>query len=188
MQRARVMTLSPSRIRPLVAGNWKMNGLSAALGEARRVRDGLGQAGFAPGVDAMICPPATLLAELAPRGSGIAAPGRRSGLPCAAERRTYRRHLRGNAQGRRRGGRHRRPFGAPSRPRRARCRRQSQGARRAPRGACRHRLHRRDGGRAPGRPHAHGRRAPACCLVAATRRAPPTPSSPTSRCGPSAPG
>jgi triosephosphate isomerase len=64
------MTLSLSRIRPLVAGNWKMNGLSAALGEARRVRDGLGQAGFASGVDAMICPPATLLAELGREAAG----------------------------------------------------------------------------------------------------------------------
>src|SRR5262245_33193789 len=68
--RARAMTLPPSQIRPLVAGNWKMNGLSAALGEARRVRDGLGQAGFAPGVDAMICPPATLLAALARGAQG----------------------------------------------------------------------------------------------------------------------
>jgi triosephosphate isomerase len=57
--------MAASQIRPLVAGNWKMNGLSAALGEAGRVRDGLGQAGFAPGVDAMICPPATLIAALA---------------------------------------------------------------------------------------------------------------------------
>ena len=31
---------------PLVAGNWKMNGLAAALGEARRVRDRLGEAGL----------------------------------------------------------------------------------------------------------------------------------------------
>jgi hypothetical protein len=28
-------------IRPLVAGNWKMNGLKSALGEAVRVRDAL---------------------------------------------------------------------------------------------------------------------------------------------------
>jgi triosephosphate isomerase len=62
--------MAVSRIRPLVAGNWKMNGLSAALGEAGRVRDGLGQAGFAPGVDAMICPPATLIAALAREAAG----------------------------------------------------------------------------------------------------------------------
>ena len=62
--------MAASQIRPLVAGNWKMNGLVAALGEAGRVRDGLGQAGFAPGVDAMICPPATLIAPLAREAAG----------------------------------------------------------------------------------------------------------------------
>ena len=61
---------SASHIRPLVAGNWKMNGLAAALGEARRVRDRLGEAGFAAGVDAMICPPATLIAALAREAAG----------------------------------------------------------------------------------------------------------------------
>jgi triosephosphate isomerase len=59
-------------IRPLVAGNWKMNGLAAALGEARRVRERLGQPDFAPGVDAMICPPATLIAALAREAAGSA--------------------------------------------------------------------------------------------------------------------
>jgi len=59
------MTASTSRVRPLVAGNWKMNGLGAALAEARQVRDRLGEPGFATGVDAMICPPATLVASLA---------------------------------------------------------------------------------------------------------------------------
>ena len=57
-------------VRPLVAGNWKMNGLSAALEEARRVRDRLGEPGFAAGVDAMICPPATLIAALAHEAKG----------------------------------------------------------------------------------------------------------------------
>jgi triosephosphate isomerase len=47
-----------------------MNGLVAALGEARRVRDRLAQADFAPGADAMICPPATLVAQLAREAGG----------------------------------------------------------------------------------------------------------------------
>ncbi len=67
-------SVSPtSRVRPLVAGNWKMNGLMPMLGEARRVRDRLGQAGLAADVDAMICPPATLIALLARevQGSGL---------------------------------------------------------------------------------------------------------------------
>jgi triosephosphate isomerase (TIM) len=64
------MASPQSRLTPLVAGNWKMNGLAAALGEARRVAERLGDAGFAGGVEAMICPPATLLAELAREAVG----------------------------------------------------------------------------------------------------------------------
>ena len=47
-----------------------MNGLGAALAQARQVRDRLGEAGFATGVDAMICPPATLVAALAREVAG----------------------------------------------------------------------------------------------------------------------
>jgi triosephosphate isomerase (TIM) len=57
-------------IRPLVAGNWKMNGLTAALGEARRVRERLGDPGFAANVDVMICPPATLIDALGKIAAG----------------------------------------------------------------------------------------------------------------------
>jgi triosephosphate isomerase len=64
------MASPDSRPRPLVAGNWKMNGLAAALSEARTVRERLGEAGFAPGVEAMICPPATLIAALAREAAG----------------------------------------------------------------------------------------------------------------------
>jgi triosephosphate isomerase len=60
---------SPAPIRPLIAGNWKMNGLVAALAEARRVRDRLGEAAFAA-ADAMLCPPATLIALLAREAAG----------------------------------------------------------------------------------------------------------------------
>src|SRR5262245_53199946 len=59
------MAASTLGVRPLVAGNWKMNGLTSALAEARQVRDRLREPGFAPGVDVMICPPATLVAALA---------------------------------------------------------------------------------------------------------------------------
>ena len=57
-------------MRPLVAGNWKMNGLGAALGEARRVQERLEEPGFATSVDVMICPPATLVAQLAREAQG----------------------------------------------------------------------------------------------------------------------
>lgn len=53
------------QIRPLVAGNWKMNGLKAALAEALEVRDSLKAGRAAAGIDVMICPPATLVAALA---------------------------------------------------------------------------------------------------------------------------
>jgi triosephosphate isomerase len=61
---------SAARIRPLVAGNWKMNGLTAALAEAERVQARLRDAAFAPAVDVMICPPATLIAALARQAAG----------------------------------------------------------------------------------------------------------------------
>jgi triosephosphate isomerase len=57
-------------MRPLVAGNWKMNGLAAALAEAERVQERLRDASFAAAVDVMICPPATLIAALARQAAG----------------------------------------------------------------------------------------------------------------------
>jgi triosephosphate isomerase (TIM) len=57
-------------IRPLVAGNWKMNGLAASLAEAQRVQERLGQPDFAATTDVMICPPATLVAALAAQAAG----------------------------------------------------------------------------------------------------------------------
>lgn len=50
-------------MRPLVAGNWKMNGLSADLAEAIRVCAEIGAAEFR--AEVMICPPATLVGQLA---------------------------------------------------------------------------------------------------------------------------
>ena len=44
--------------RPLVAGNWKMNGLALALGEARAVAAGVSATGRP---EVHICPPATLI-------------------------------------------------------------------------------------------------------------------------------
>lgn len=61
--------------RPLVAGNWKMNGLRASLAEALAIRDAVAGAHFA--AEAILCPPATLLRELAAaaRGTGLAVGG-----------------------------------------------------------------------------------------------------------------
>ena len=83
-------------LRPLVAGNWKMNGLRAQLAEALRVRDGLSAKTAA---DVMICPPATLLRPLAEaaRGSKLLVGG--PGLSSGGLRRLHRRHLGRDAQG-----------------------------------------------------------------------------------------
>lgn len=65
-----------TRPRPLVAGNWKMNGLKAVLPELAAIRDGVMAGGFGR-AEAAICPPATLVslaAELV-KGSGLAIGG-----------------------------------------------------------------------------------------------------------------
>ena len=48
--------------RPLVAGNWKMNGLSGSRAELEKIVAG---AARLDGADLMVCPPATLIAEFA---------------------------------------------------------------------------------------------------------------------------
>jgi triosephosphate isomerase len=55
--------------RPLVAGNWKMNGLQASVAELEKTVEGY-DATLAGGVDLMICPPATLIAPFAARAKG----------------------------------------------------------------------------------------------------------------------
>jgi len=54
-----------AEIQPLVAGNWKMNGVKSALGELDALHQVLSTRGTPPGTDVMICPPATLLAKAA---------------------------------------------------------------------------------------------------------------------------
>ncbi|MFZ0424551.1 MAG: triose-phosphate isomerase [Xanthobacteraceae bacterium] len=60
--------------RPLVAGNWKMNGLRASIGELEKIVAGAARLG---NVDMMVCPPATLIASFAAaaRGSAVAIGG-----------------------------------------------------------------------------------------------------------------
>jgi triosephosphate isomerase len=59
-----------TQLRPLIAGNWKMNGSVAQLAEALAVCAGLRQPQFAAGVDVMICPPAPLIPLLAREAQG----------------------------------------------------------------------------------------------------------------------
>ncbi len=64
------MAAETRKIRPLVAGNWKMNGLLAGLSDAVKVAGRLAEAGFKPQADVMICPPATLVHALAAKVQG----------------------------------------------------------------------------------------------------------------------
>jgi triosephosphate isomerase (TIM) len=61
--------------RPLIAGNWKMNGLAAAAAELKKIIDGGRE--LASRVDLLVCPPATLIADFAvlARGSAVAIGG-----------------------------------------------------------------------------------------------------------------
>jgi triosephosphate isomerase (TIM) len=56
--------------RPLVAGNWKMNGLRSSAAELARIAEG---ARKLTAVDILVCPPATLIAAFAAavRGSPV---------------------------------------------------------------------------------------------------------------------
>ena len=55
-------------MRMLLAGNWKMNGLRAALAEIRALKRGL--ADEPPRGDVLVCPPATLIAEAVKAAAG----------------------------------------------------------------------------------------------------------------------
>lgn len=68
--------------RPLVAGNWKMNGLAASVAELAKIT--AGAAALADYCDLMVCPPATLIARFAAAaaGSGVII----GGQDCYAER------------------------------------------------------------------------------------------------------
>src|SRR6185312_12669260 len=53
--------------RPLVAGNWKMNGLKASAAELARMIE---EARSIANADLLVCPPATLVASFATRANG----------------------------------------------------------------------------------------------------------------------
>src|SRR6195256_3681332 len=55
-------------IRPLIAGNWKMNGLKSSQAEFDAMREGAGA--VAAKADLLVCPPATLIAGFADRAKG----------------------------------------------------------------------------------------------------------------------
>jgi triosephosphate isomerase (TIM) len=55
-------------IRPLIAGNWKMNGLGASMAEFEAMLAGAAE--VAAMADLMVCPPATLIAGFAGKARG----------------------------------------------------------------------------------------------------------------------
>jgi len=55
-------------IRPLIAGNWKMNGLRASSAEFEAML--AGASGVAAKADLLVCPPATLIAAFAEKARG----------------------------------------------------------------------------------------------------------------------
>src|SRR2546423_9900733 len=56
-------------IRPLIAGNWKMNGLKSSLAEFEAMIAGAGA--LAGKADLLVCPPATLIAAFADKARGL---------------------------------------------------------------------------------------------------------------------
>jgi triosephosphate isomerase (TIM) len=61
-------------IRPLIAGNWKMNGLKASVAEFEAML--AGAAGVAGRADLLVCPPATLIAAFADIARGSKTPSK----------------------------------------------------------------------------------------------------------------
>jgi triosephosphate isomerase len=68
-------------ITPLIAGNWKMNGLSGAVAEAGKLAE-LVATGSHRNADIVVCPPATILAAVSARLAGTAI--RTGGQDCSA--------------------------------------------------------------------------------------------------------
>ena len=67
--------MAAANLRPLVAGNWKMNGLSSSVSELAKIIHGA--AALGGHADLMVCPPATSIVDFAraARGSQVAIGG-----------------------------------------------------------------------------------------------------------------
>src|SRR3954451_4044312 len=66
----------PDPIRPLIAGNWKMNGLKASKTEFDAMVAGAGS--VIANADLLVCPPATLLGRFAEQTRGILPAGQKA--------------------------------------------------------------------------------------------------------------
>ena len=101
-------------VRPLVAGNWKMNGTGESLDELRMIVNRPNSA-IGEKIDALICVPGNARVQGSPIRRGRGLEHRRTGLPFQEVRRSYRRYLCGDAEGCRCIACHSRPFGTPDR-------------------------------------------------------------------------
>src|SRR5438309_1719767 len=72
----------PDAIRPLIAGNWKMNGLKASRSEFEAMIAGAGS--VVARADLLVCPPVTLLAAFAESTQGVL-PADRKALALGAQ-------------------------------------------------------------------------------------------------------
>ena len=152
-------------IRPLIAGNWKMNGLKASSAEFEAMLAGA-SAGRRQGRSAGL-PAGDADCRLCRKGARLKdARGRGAGLPPQSVRRPYRRYFSRDAGRRRRQRHHRRPFRAPRRSRRKRRAGPAEGRSRLARRPRRHRLHRRDPAPARCRANARYLRRPAQGIAA----------------------
>ena len=102
-------------LRKLVAGNWKMHGVSSDLAEIAAIAEA---ARDYPSVDVALCVPAILIERAVRAVPGFAIGG--AGRPPRRKGRPHRLHLGGDAARRRRDADHRRPSRAPRRPARKR--------------------------------------------------------------------
>ena len=82
-----------NQLRPLIAGNWKMNGLKASIAQLEAMIADAGPA--VAKADLLVCPPATLVAAFADKASGstILAVGAQDCHPIAIAHRAQFEHL-----------------------------------------------------------------------------------------------
>ena len=148
-QSSKERSMTPD-VRPLVAGNWKMNGTGESLEELRiivnRPNSAIGEK-----IDALICVPATLVFRAAQSVEGEALSI--GGQDCHTQevRRAYRRYLGGHAERCRRIPCHCWTFRTPDGPWRNGRYGQRKGEGGLGSGACGDHLHWRDRSAAPGR-------------------------------------
>ena len=65
--------MAGTKVLPLVAGNWKMNGLKASAAEFDKIAAGVAR--LSGKAELMVCPPATLVAQFAQGARGVAIGG-----------------------------------------------------------------------------------------------------------------